>query len=133
MESIKGKGWFLWVLRGLTTGNSEFVSEYPKNPNAPDINEIFDVLYTCHTAGLGRFSRRGWLTIDIPAIGTVQWKQGTNFRTLGRYGFLRINGTDILKVWPESTNRHGDAEWAAPTTVSEDDKLNIVNRLGLLD
>lgn len=93
-------GWFAATIFALAEGNFDFFQDESWRRNGVKLEEIKKVLSTLKNAGFARNSNRGWKVMEHPALGQISWKQGIDFRSCGRYLFLRLNGQMVISVWP---------------------------------
>lgn len=124
MQAIENKGWFVYTLSGLATGDASVANERSMW-SADKIRAALDVLYG---TGFARHSRKGWLTAQHPDLGLVQWKSGTDFRTVGNYFFLRVNGKPILNAWPKAGSSTTAVKWMAGNSLAVEDKLGHLHK-----
>lgn len=61
-----------------------------------DVREIRDVLRALQTAGVTRWSRKGWLVLDHPVLKSLTWKGALDGETF----LLRVNGELVLRAVP---------------------------------
>ncbi len=102
MEYIPNRGWFVSIVSGLATGDQMFIETYLER-GPLGIKWLREVCATLMRSGFARYSRKGWLTIEHPDLGIVSFKIGADFRTAKDYFFLRLNGREILRDWPDSS------------------------------
>ena len=91
-KAIKGKGWFVYAISAIVAGDNDALSDDLVRPNWERLKEVFSL---ARDTGFARFSRRGWWTLEHPILGTVQWKEGVNFRTVQPYLYVRVNGKPL--------------------------------------
>ena len=112
---IKNCGWFVYLLSAIAEGNAEAIkADDCQRYGIGDSNVITIIaekLATIAETGFARTSRRGWTTLEHPQVGMVQWKSGYDFRTTGRYFFLRINGKQVVACWPKAGDRVTHSNW----------------------
>jgi len=139
-------GNFVFTLGLLLTGDECLISEGEKNTqagirngwgegglgyNAQDVAQALQVL---RETGVARISRKGWHTLSHPHLGTLQWKQGVDYRTARPYLFVRINGKLILKTGGRSFAKGSPVEWVGPGAESVDkwEREKVVRWLGYI-
>lgn len=111
-KTIQGKGYFTYLVSALAAGDVANVATMRLMGRAGLATDILNDLNTVAEIGFARFSRNGnWRTLEHPHLGMVQWKRGIDFRTKGRYFFLRLNGTQILTCWPKAGGRTVSVKW----------------------
>ena len=106
---LVGRGWMAYVLTAAKYGyfpdgkidwekkQEEWSSYAPEKP----IEMVQETLSVLAGSGFARLSRKGWHVMDHPDVGQISWKQGVDFRTVKPYFFLRINGKEVVKIWPK--------------------------------
>lgn len=138
MKEISGKGWFVLVVSSLVAGNIHKVMEAAACAQEGNMlanwggNEIRRLCCSLAASGFAHKSRKGWATINHPALGTMQWKNGVDFKTVAPYFFLRINGDLILKAWPRAGSRTTQVIWMAKAArqLQEHERTGVERFLG---
>lgn len=129
-STITHKGRFVFLLSGLAAGDETFLNEYGADNPSPylmGIQGLNKALMTLSDTRVARYSRKGWLTIDHPDLGMVQWKQGWDFRTAKPFLFVRINGRQVLNWWP--TTPHKEVWASCPASVPDYLRSGVVSLL----
>lgn len=100
-KSLSGKGWFVTLMDAISRGELSTVW----NPEKMTVvgNNALEFIHRTVTGWieLATQSKKGWYMVTHPILGQIAWKTGTDFRTVGRYFFLRLNGKEIIWVWPQ--------------------------------
>lgn len=130
-KRIDGKGWFVYTISALASGNDP---RDDRGYNKTTLSELDRVCRTLSDTGFARHSRRGWLTLEHPDLGCVQWKSGVDFRTARNYFLMRLNGKLIVKAWPRPGQKAACAEWTAggAAEVPEGTQYDVETFLGSL-
>lgn len=116
---------FVTTIRALTVGDTSYFREVV----SVDLKEVDETLRALEFAGMTRRSRKDWVTLDHPQLGTLQWKSGYDFRSSGVFLFLRVNGKLILKAWPKPGQKETYCEWVSGP---DDGKKVVEDILGSL-
>ncbi|PJE64133.1 MAG: hypothetical protein COU90_04660 [Candidatus Ryanbacteria bacterium CG10_big_fil_rev_8_21_14_0_10_43_42] len=121
-KAIQWNGWFVYTISGLARGDASIAGDMISGADIMNVLEVLDA------ARFSRTSRRGWKTMDHPDLGMLQWKSGVDFRTTGWFLFVKVNGTLILKAWPEAGHqKKTPILWVTGTS------REISNKLGYLE
>ncbi len=110
METKRGKGWFVFTVSALASGDAEALMD---PYNLVDLKGIRSTCVTLSISGFATRSRRGWQTIRHPDLGTLQWKFGFQVGTALEYFFLRLDGRLLVRAWPKMGSKVTYAEWVS--------------------
>jgi hypothetical protein len=102
MRNTTGKGWFVILIDAIEQGKLTEKVWSPSWTTTVGKNALNFIFMT--VAGGSEFAvrtKKGWYSLIHPDLGQLSWKSGFDFRSGGRYFFLRLNGKEIIHVWPE--------------------------------
>ena len=125
METIRGKGHWVALISALASGDAEAALSCKVS-----LQDVVRLLESNDVANFSRRSRKGWSTMDHPNLGTLQWKSGVDFRTVGKFFFLRLNGEVLITAFPKTGLGATLPEWVAKAAHNR--KGDVENHLGIL-
>ena len=123
MNTINGKGWFVYSVSAIASRDIEAIQEANKSyygrleEGGLALRILLD-LEAIECMMISRVSRNGAHVLEHPILGQLSWKAGTDFRTAKRYMILWLNGKEVLSVWPKAGHKTTSV-WVEETHIGE--------------